>query len=301
MKERTKSENLILLLIGGAAICIVGGLFIGINSYVHASSGNGPVEVPTYYEENIPQKEASPDYVKPELTVVENELMRCNNANAISAEEAAELGAQYLWDLFQVDLNDKVVYMFYAVDPSKATPYWHGDVYDRESDIKDIYVNSQYGFSIEAVTGEPSGASRMNNNDTGKTLAYQTGVTQNYYKENCSEYLELALGYAKKQSPFNAINAEFHDLSVTIAPGYDFAPKPGTIFFLEPESPIADDPNVIKVPYGEEGQASTIEVVIKVTYENGNQAIINIDSVTKEMIAIQTLYNGIDHDPGSLG
>lgn len=302
MKERIKKENLLLMLIGCAAICIVGGMFIGINSYVQASSANGPKEVTTYYEDITPQKDVASDYVKPEFTIVENELTHCDNANALSSQEAAEIGAQYLWDLFQADLNGKVIQMSYGEDPSRAIPYWHADVYDNESQIKDYRFSPQYRFSIEAVSGETSSASREMINDTGKTIPYKEEETEEYYKENCDEYLELAKEYAKKQLPSNPINAVFESLAVVIAPGYEFEDKEGNTYFtVTTESPVPDEANIIKVPYGEEIPAYIIDIVITVTDENGNKVRVEIDSVTKELIYIQTVYNGINHDPGSIG
>ncbi len=304
MKERIKKENLLLMLVGCAAICIVGGMFIGINSYVQASSGNGPKEVPTYYEDITPQKEVAPDYVKPEFTIVENEFLHCNNANALSPQEAAEIGAQYLWDLFQADLNGKVIQMSYAEDPSRAIPYWHADVYDNESQINDYLYRPHYRFSVEAVSGEPSSAGREMIKDTDKTIPYKEGETEKYYKENL-EYLELAKEYAKKQLPSNPINATFESLAVVIAPGYDFEDKEGNTYRTVTSEPLAplvvEEENYIKIPYGEEIPAAVIDILYTVTDENGNKVLVEIDSATKELINIQTIYNGINHDPGSIG
>lgn len=299
MKKSSKNNSLKLLIIGGIAICAVGGIFFVGNEYVEASHYDSPEIIPTSYQEPAPPKEVSKDYKKPNIQIVENEVMRSTNENAISASEAAEIGAEYLWDMFEADLDGKVMYMSFTTDPSRAIGYWGGDVYDNKDDIKKP-VSSEYGFSIEGVTGERNSASYNKSTDTGKTIPYEDKKTDSYYKEHCDEYLKLAKTYAGKQLQGTPKEAVFHGVGASIAPGYTYEiPEGSTMSMTAPD--YEEPADLIKVPQGEEIQASFIWVDIWVTDESGTQVSVWIDVTSKELLLINQIYTGIDYDPGSIG
>jgi len=79
-------------------------------------------------------------------------------ANALSAEEAAQIGAQYIYDVFGESINNKYVAMRFSVWPSNSRVYWHGSVMSRLPE--DLHNHGRadaqhmmYTFMVDAVTG----------------------------------------------------------------------------------------------------------------------------------------------------
>ena len=161
-------------------------LFIGANSIVLAAANNREASVPattaqvsTAVRENV----APEGYQAPSITVVEDNTrsMADRSANSLTAEEAAALAAQYIWDVFDESIDDATVEIYYMSFPSSTRPYWFGNVitgtgmqmlqmpvidedgnyvldekgYVRMEDYREIEVQIfSFYFTIDAVTGE---------------------------------------------------------------------------------------------------------------------------------------------------
>jgi len=133
--------------------------------------------------DNAPQaEEIQAAYIEPNLTIImnknldENGIPYSNNipsANAISYEEAAKIGAQYIWDLYGESIDGKTVEMTYSAQPFSSRAYWHGTVANSKDDLSipenyetypaeegdtiaatNIVDKTLYNFAIDAVTGE---------------------------------------------------------------------------------------------------------------------------------------------------
>lgn len=267
------------LLAMGVVVGMFGGLFAAINNYALAANMDTVTTIPTTYQEYAGGKEAATDYVKANYTVIETlPISPVNNYEyAISADEAAELGAQYLWDMFGIDLEGKVIQMTYYTDPSRAIPYWDGNVFDSEAQLEDdnAFPEVEYTFSIEAITG----ARNMATDDISflnrePVIAYDETKTLEYYQNHCEEFLEAAKIYAAKQMDYEPVLAEFDDISVCY--------------------PVLENGS-------DSALASYVLIVVMVTDVNGNQTQVWMDTADMSLWSINSIYQGVNYDPDSLG
>lgn len=304
MKKLLGKGSLKAIVAGSLAVALFAGGFVLANNYVFGSSMENFASIPTSYQAGTNLPEKSSTYQKADYKVLENKLLICDNANALSADEAAELGAQYLWDLFQADLSGKVVYMSYTVDPSRKIGYWNGDVYENESAITDIMSPSDYSFSIEAISGKRNTALLdMSKLDAKETILYKESEAEVRFKDSIEECRVLAKTVAEKQLPGDVVKAEFKSTGSVLAPGYEIEIPEGatTTYTSIAEEPIQEEPDLIKVSMDDEYEASHVFIIILVTDTNGNQVEIEFDMASKTMMSIQSIYKGIDYDPDSVG
>ena len=135
--------------------------FIGINNLVFAAATNGPQTVPPIavsvnvpnLSENVPPE----GFQEPKLTVfvLENGNDPTTNRFVLSPDEAAMIGAQYIWEVFGESIDGKAVEMSYLVWPSHSRTYWMGRVADSRQHLENWYES--FRFTIDAVTGERIG------------------------------------------------------------------------------------------------------------------------------------------------
>jgi len=90
-------------------------------------------------------------YEAPELTVVASPFMNQHENNTLSPhampmEEAAQIGAEYIWDLFGECIDGMEVEMLFAAWPSQSRTYWMGTVGSGADD-------ERFRFMIDAITG----------------------------------------------------------------------------------------------------------------------------------------------------
>lgn len=297
-----KKESLKIIVAVGLTVSGFGGLFVAANNYVFASSIDKPISIPTSYQETSTLTEEPKDYKKSDYKIVTNELLSCTNANALSKEKAGELGAQYLWDVFQVDLNNKVIYLSFSVDPSRGIAYWYGDVYENESEIKELLSLPEYNFCIEAISGKRNTIQRNYNSSIAKeTILYKESDADTYYKNNCKEFFELAKKAAEKQMSSMPVKAEYNGTAAVLAPGFEFETPEGKTNTFTVQGQDTEESNLIKVSPDGEFEASYVFVNILVTDENGNQVEVEFDVRDKSVISISNIYTGIDYDPNSVG
>lgn len=110
------------------------------------------------------------DFTKPQLDIVElraargtrgvefDELWAISdderNPEALSAEEAALLGAEYIWDMSRANIDGKTVEMQYGQWNGYAGSLWEGKVMIPEEERVDGDMWFSYSFLLDAVTGE---------------------------------------------------------------------------------------------------------------------------------------------------
>lgn len=290
------------ILATGLIVGLFGSLLVGISNYALAASMTHTVVIPTTYQ-GFQIRGAAADYVKGNYVVIENKLQpAANPANSMTASEAAELGAQYLWDMFGVNMDGKAVSMMCFTDPGRAVSYWNGDVYDSESDARAAETAAQdiaakaaagydveslenelelpcpkYTFSINAVTGERNDAQYHYEETSHDSVLYKFAETDNYYKNNNQDILTAAKAAAARQLPSEPVLAAYVGTSACFV--YD-----GT-----------------DIPESGEAMASYIAVEVLVTDANGNQAGVFINTGDLSLLSIFSIYQGVNYAPESLG
>lgn len=170
----------------------------------HGGGGSGTdmgrtERIPTVY--NLPaaaQSQTAPEgYSKASYTAVSDPLEYYRDKkpaeNDLTQEEAAEIGAQLLWRLFEVRLDGATVYMGYD-NGTETFPraFWSGDV--RFGTTRRPEDNC-YTFMIDAVTGEGFSAAY------GRTLSVKVdlGLDAALAKDP-GEYMKLAKEFAEKKN-----------------------------------------------------------------------------------------------------
>ena len=218
-KKRRKKGIYRGLLAGGLALCLFGGGFAAVNRYVFAAAHDKPVKLQASWQEPAAAAPQAVGYTKADYKVQVDPMYHASNSNAVSAEEAAEIGARYLWEVFGVDLKGCTLYMYYFMDPSRAIGYWYGDVITEGGDRH----KAPYRFGIEAVSGEPESIIRQDFPAEGKeTILFKEEKIEGYYRANSDEFNELAKTYARKLLSAEPVKAEFLTTAALLAPGYDY-------------------------------------------------------------------------------
>ena len=173
-KDKTKGNELTKVsIVAVLSIGLFSAAFVATNNLAFAAAADKVQSMPPVVAAasltNSPAAQiAAPDasgesqgYRKPELSVYDaTDKTVAVNPNAISAEEAAELGAQYIWDMFGESIDGKAVVMTYCVWPSHTKAYWLGEV----AETKDDAENNDWLFNyyICAVSGERADIYNMN-------------------------------------------------------------------------------------------------------------------------------------------
>lgn len=223
MKQNTenKNESGKIILEAFAVITAVTLLFSVLTESVLAKEIKKVEVVPTSYNVTpISTKENSiPDgYTKANYTVVADPLV--NNkptSKDMTMEEAAEIGAQRLWEIWGIDLDGATIYMSYEPvreDSPRAT--WSGDVRfgPRTPETDGYYV------TVDAVTGESFIASM------GRTISENVPLGLDVaLDKNPEEYEKLAWDLAEKlnfvdgkvaSSEYNSQGYSGNDPDITI-------------------------------------------------------------------------------------
>lgn len=103
----------------------------------------------------------------------------------LTMEEAAQTGAQYLRNIFGLDLEGAYVYMMYYSGTSTfPRAFWAGDVLFEKEQTPE---STRWTYMIDAVTGELFNISYGRQLDANPSLAYDAGLEQDY-----GIYAELA-------------------------------------------------------------------------------------------------------------
>ena len=132
--ERIKGKGIFITAL--AVVLTIGtfsALFIGANTIAFATANNREVSLPETTTPVSTQaiENAIPEgYKSPSITVVENHdrNIGTKSPNALTAEEAAELGAQYIWEVMGESIDGATVELYYLSFPSSTRPYWYGNV-----------------------------------------------------------------------------------------------------------------------------------------------------------------------------
>jgi len=269
--------------------------FIGVNSLAFAAATDKTESIPpvtaTVY---IPTADTfmQGDYQAPELTVYQNHNeWYTASANALTPEAAAELGAQYIWDLFGESIDGKTVEMNYTAQPYHTRAYWHGAVADTREDLENH--DTQFRFTICAVSGERIDISSavlaeispeikealsalMNDNSRrDKTVRVRSGGEP---PAQLDEYAQAAEDFAAKHfTGTEVVSVEFRSAAVA---GFE----------------LDENGNIVM-----NGQ----RLLFTVTDSTGREAEVAISRETRELFSIGTQHNdvvpGYNYDAPGIG
>lgn len=236
---------------------------------------------------NLKAAATQQEYKTPKLTVILDKDSSIPSGNAMSYEEAAEIGAQYIWDMYGDSIDGKTVKMFYCSWSSHTNTYWMGTVADSEKDFENY--KSSYIFQINAVTGErvsigPLTTSRTSDLGEGKTYTMspvEMEALQHVAPENVDEYAQIAREAAQKHFNHTKVAAvEFVSISLINskeeAESYRMAWEAGK-----------DKPFTFTLY--EKGR----QIEFNVTDDTGRVASITIDTGTKVVEYLDTKNNDI--------
>lgn len=189
-----KKESGKTILEAFAVITAVTLLFSALTESVLAKEIKKVEVIPTSYNVTpISTKENSvPDgYTKANYTVVADPLV--NNkptSKDMTMEEAAEIGAQRLWEIWGVDLDGATIYMSYEpVREDYPRAAWSGDVRFGPR----VPGTDGYYVTIDAVTGEPCSAVKSRTLTENVPLGRDSSLDK-----NPEEYEKLARELAEK-------------------------------------------------------------------------------------------------------
>jgi hypothetical protein len=149
----------IFKVIAATALCLglFGAAFLGLNHITLASATEGtqPLQL-AQPAVNIPNANAaltvSEENRKPDMAfdvIFESDAIP--SINALSPEAAAEIGAQYIWDMFGKSIDGMMVEFIYSAMPSLTRTLWKGLVV--ESDTL-CFNETWIEFAIDSITGE---------------------------------------------------------------------------------------------------------------------------------------------------
>ncbi len=166
-------------------------------------------------------------------------------ADAMGMEEAAQIGARYIWEIFGENIDGKFVEMNYSAFPYESKTYWFGSVTDYKiEESEPVIITSDisaeehiraveemeaankinprlYGFMIDAVTGERIQISQSfdaRQKDLGTSIAIPADEYSDMMKNpqppaNLDEYKAAAMDFAQKNFTHSkVVSAEFESV-----------------------------------------------------------------------------------------
>ncbi len=189
-----KQKNIVKLAAATLVIIGAGTILFNAAAEMALAANKGKVEtVPTSYQVADSLETALPEAErKGESSGKVNYSVSMDSLNTgtptatdLTMEEAAEAGAQYLRNIFGLDLEGAYVYMSYY--PGTATfprAFWAGDVLFRKEQTPE---STRWTYMIDAVTGELFNIDYGRQLDVSVPLGYDAALENDY-----GTYEELA-------------------------------------------------------------------------------------------------------------
>lgn len=173
------------------AVSLIGACAVAFNTLASAAAAGElgkTAAVPTQYEAlagtAVPVT-GGENYQKPSFSVRVHPT-QTPDANAISADEAAEVGARMLYYTFSTDLTGAEIEMEYVpAGENIRRAYWEG---------RFTLEDTLYYFSVDAITGEEKNTQRNRTLKEAADLGFDLKLEQS----KGAEYQELARQYAEK-------------------------------------------------------------------------------------------------------
>jgi len=231
-------KNSILKIAGVSAISfgLLGASLVGLNNtaLAHVIDTNAPLalmaSVPTYSTlvadaAQLTETVETNAFTAPNLRVYDKtESYVAVSAYAISIDEAAQIGAEYIWEMFGIDIDGLAVELRYNnFQPHNTLSVFHGTVLTGT----DVSLN----FMLDAITGERMMISRRTINTPDADVSEAWAMMQRaagsgrcafpveLSQEEQDVYLELARGFAQKH--FNNSNVAEISFTTALASSFD--------------------------------------------------------------------------------
>ncbi len=194
-----KQKNILKLTAATLSIIGAGALLFHSAAEVTLAASTGKVEtVPTSYQVSgspqaaLPASEIKDSEVNEETKEDINYSLSMDSLNTgtptdtdLTMEEAARAGAQYLKDIFGLDLEGAYVYMsYYPGTETFPRAFWSGDVLFQKEQTPE---STRWTYMIDAVTGELFNIDHSRQLETNVPLGYDSALEKNYHP-----YAELA-------------------------------------------------------------------------------------------------------------
>lgn len=201
MKEATNRKNwLITVTLAFIVIALCTLLFNGLTEAVAKAELKKTEAIPQSNEATSPvgdKNQVPPGYQRANYQVKDDPLVTEHpTSKDLSKEEAAELGAQMIWQLFGVDLQNATMYMGYSAGTETfPRAFWSGDIRFGASRTPQ---DPCYTFMVDAVTGERFEASWGRTLPVKVSLDYDPDLAKNH-----QEYLDKA---QKLASQYNIVH-----------------------------------------------------------------------------------------------
>lgn len=197
MKVRKINGIMKVAAVSALSLGLFSAAFVGANhfAFVSATGGITPLDVAAatplvaQATANTPQttqnntSTEATDFTPPSITVIQGEIIESQPipSAAITMEEAALIGAKYIYDVFGSSIDGMYVEMMYTLTPGFTRPTWLGSVHAEmpvQPDFEAIrnaadagntmvrmevsWVPSVYSFRIDALTGMRVDVSYLN-------------------------------------------------------------------------------------------------------------------------------------------
>jgi hypothetical protein len=217
--KTSKSEGKHLKKTVMAAALIIGAstmMFQGMTQAAAATLYDKTDTIPTSYTvcAEVKSQAAVPEgYTKANYTVASIDLEYYKNKvptkKDLTKEGAAELAAQYLWQVYGVNLEGQTIEMGYnpATD-IYPRPTWTADVFMKGQNYHDGYSVKLYEVEIDSVTGE------LFCIGMDRTLEAEVNAGPDYSIDE-SESGEFALAAKKLAEKYDAVHGDIESINCT--------------------------------------------------------------------------------------
>jgi hypothetical protein len=293
MKKQITSGAIKAALVSALAIGVFSAAFIGVNSLALAAATSGTTTIPpTELVVGVPENLPPEGFTAPNITVIEIPFEFGEvSAHAMSAREAAQIGAQYIYDVFGSSIDGMYVQMIYSHPPAVIGPNWIGTVarspqaLESRLDVRGTPNENfapLYRFAIDAVTG-----SRVN-------VSQQGAIDRGPLDRDAA----MAARYAMRDTGWFDMNLtgqlEFLGVSAQSVASYRQTARTLAERHFNNTSVTSIELTRLSAEYAQDGM-SLLSLVFTATDNTGREAEIMIPSGGSRfrMIHIQTSHNDI--------
>ena len=270
MKTETLQEMAKIIAASVTAIALFSAAFIGVNNLALAHASNNAQVVSeqvTTETDSAFLGEHVDNFQEPNLTILEspNQYYHAIPAGIILREDAALIGAHYIWDVFDESIDGMYVEMLYVNWSSQARNYWLGTVaaspaaFDfgsaEHSELFRFVIDASTGLRVDIAPGFPpiAEAPSSRSNDARTTISsdheqqimtWQSAshderlLMAGLSEAQIEAYLQAARDFAKRH--FNNSTLDFdtesYEVFMTFCRSSDSGPEFAGIYFS-----ISDD------------------------------------------------------------
>lgn len=180
MKQNKIKEVLRVAVSAALAVGLFGSMLLGVNHLTLQASTNGETYLPPAEYVSVPESPVSDEIQVPKVTII-NTTYECTEIPAIALplDEAAQIGAQYIYDIFGKCIDGMYVELsFMGSERHMTRNIWSGVVSDRDRGTLERMAQSNQlteEFQARVDAGECPRDVRMNMEDLSIFDTYTPG------------------------------------------------------------------------------------------------------------------------------